>query len=344
MSLNRETREAIKQYILEKISENDSDLAKHASEAYGLSLNSIYRYLTELEDAGEITRVKKGEYHLNYKSCSFVLRRDRNELNDEMKAYKNTIFPVIIEHLPDNVVKIWDYAFSEMMNNAIDHSCSEKVLCVGLQNSISTIVAIVDYGIGIFKNIKDWFGFETVEDAMSELFKGKLTTDTSNHSGEGIFYTSRILDEFAAISDGKVFSHNKYEKIYADVGEIPEIEDWAKHKGTIIIMKLANNSKKEVSDVFDKFSDEDFHFTKTDIPLRNFFETYPVSRSQAKRLCSRMEDFKEITLDFQEINNIGQGFAHELYCVFHNKYPNIVINSINCCEKVMAMIKHVTNT
>lgn len=43
---------------------------------------------------------------------------------------------------------------------------------------------------------------------------------------------------------------------------------------------------------------------------------YPVSRSQARKLCSSFNEFEEIILDFNEVDNIGQAFAHEIFNVF----------------------------
>lgn len=47
----------------------------------------------------------------------------------------------------------------------------------------NTTVFIQDDGIGIFEKIKDYFKMNTIDDAICELFKGKLTTDSRNHSG-----------------------------------------------------------------------------------------------------------------------------------------------------------------
>jgi hypothetical protein len=40
-----------------------------------------------------------------------------------------------------------------------------------------------------------------------ELAKGKLTTDKTKHSGEGIYFTSQIFDSFNILSAGVYFSH-----------------------------------------------------------------------------------------------------------------------------------------
>ncbi len=39
------------------------------------------------------------------------------------------------------------------------------------------------------------------------------------------------------------------------------------------------------------FADIDGGFIKTRIPIKNIYETYPVSRSQAKRLCNRFDKY-----------------------------------------------------
>ncbi|MCH5251914.1 MAG: STAS-like domain-containing protein [Lachnospiraceae bacterium] len=89
------------------------------------------------------------------------------------------------------------------------------------------------------------------------------------------------------------------------------------------------------------FSDVDGGFTKTRIPLKNIYETYPVSRSQAKRLCNRLENFMEVELDFAEIEEIGQGFAHQIFCVFQNDHPGIELIPVNMSTEVEKMIYHV---
>lgn len=82
--------------------------------------------------------------------------------------------------LPNNVYKIWQYAFTEMMNNAIDHSNASKITVYVAQNYCSTKVMIEDNGIGIFEKIRQYCGYDCVDDAVTELFKGKLTTDSEN--------------------------------------------------------------------------------------------------------------------------------------------------------------------
>lgn len=232
----------------------------------------------------------------------------------------------------------------EMMNNAIDHSEAEIILVTVAQNYMNTTIFISDNGVGIFRKIKEYYNFETLDDAVNELFKGKLTTDTNRHSGEGIFFTSRILDTFAAFSDGKIFTHDKYSELLQDVEEIEVLKKHKDSNGTVILMELSNFSNKILREVFDMFSDEDGGFTKTHIPIKNIFETYPVSRSQAKRLCNRFEKFKEVELDFEGVEEIGQGFAHEIFVVFQKQHEKTKLLPINMNLEVEKMINHVKIT
>lgn len=341
MSFTSEKRDQIKKYILEKIGDGQKDVAKRASEAFNVSLNTIYRYIRELEKA-EIISKNARTYTFVEDTKIFVLTRTDGQLDEEDIIYAKYI-KKYIEKLPDNVKQIWQYSFMEMMNNAIDHSQAEKVFILIAQNYMNTTIAIYDEGIGIFKKIKDYYNYDSLDDAVNELFKGKLTTDTKNHSGEGIFFTSRILDDFLALSDGKIFSHDKYEDIAQDIKEIDALKEWADQRGTVIFMRLSNYSKKVLKEVFDMFADIDGGFIKTRIPIKNIYETYPVSRSQAKRLYNRFDKFQEIELDFSGIEEIGQGFAHELFVVFTREHPNVKLSPLNISKEVEKMINHVKN-
>ena len=106
-------------------------------------------------------------------------------------------------------------------------------------------------------------------------------------------------------------------------------------------MKLENETTRTIKEVFDMFADVDGGFTKTNIPLKNIYDTNPVSRSQAKRLCNRFDRFEEVELDFKEVESIGQGFAHEVFVVFQNAHPGVRIVPTNMSEKVEKMIYHV---
>ena len=334
MKFNEEKKQSIILYILEKIEQNDERISKVVSEAFDVNQNTIHTYINELVDNSIIRRVKRGKYELVKKEYKYELKRSKGELDTDTYAYEHCLFDLIKE-FGKNVEAIWSYAFSEMINNVMDHSQAENVKIIIEQDYINTHVAILDDGIGIFKKIKEHFGFNTLDEAICELFKGKLTTDMENHSGEGIFFSSKMMDDFFIVSSGKIFTNNKYgnSRIINLAEEII--------KGTGVYMSLSNFSHKNPQEVFDLYANIDGGFIKTKIPLKNIFDTSPVSRSQAKRVCNRLDKFKEIVIDFDGIQWMGQGFAHQIFVIFSREHPDIQLIPINMNEDVTKMYVHV---
>lgn len=338
MSLKKSTKDRIKHYILEKIEIGDTSIAQKTAENFNVSLTTVYRYLNEL-CTEEIIKKSGRKYVLS--EIENIKTYDTGTRLEEDRIFTEIIDP-IIKNLPNNVYKIWQYAFTEMLNNAIDHSNATEITIYTICNYCSTKIMIDDNGIGIFEKIKEFYGYETLDDAVNELFKGKLTTDSENHSGEGIFFTSRMIEHFGVSSDGKLFTHNTHYNLIQDISSVPELNVWKDRKGTTVAMIMPNNSKVDIKEVFDMYSDVDNGFIKTHIPLKSIFtDGYPVSRSQAKRLSARFESFEEILLDFDGIDDIGQGFAHELFVVFKRKHPHVNLNVTNENPDVRKMIAHV---
>lgn len=63
-----------------------------------------------------------------------------------------------------------------------------------------------------------------------------------------------------------------------------------------------------------------------------------------QHVCNRLEKFEEAILDFDGIEWIGQGFAHQIFVVFKNAHPNISIVPINMSDSVESMYNHVVKT
>ncbi len=334
MRFNAEKKRAIVLYLLEKIEAGAENLSKSVAEAFGINQNTVHTYINQLAEQNIITRVRYGQYALNETVYTHKLKRSCGDLDSDMHAYA-AFLKSYVRDLPGNVQSIWEYAFSEMINNVMDHSEAEEATIVIRQNYLKTTVCIQDNGIGIFEKIKTYFGFASLEDAICELFKGKLTTDAENHSGEGIFFTSRIMDFFLILSDGKIFTHNRYDdSVTLNLKE-------AELTGTYVEMSLSNYTQKQVREVFDMYSDIDGGFKKTILPLKNFFDTSPVSRSQARRVCNRLNAFEEVVLDFDSLEWMGQGFAHQIFVVFSKAHPEIRLVPVHMNEAITKMYNHV---
>jgi anti-sigma regulatory factor (Ser/Thr protein kinase) len=234
------------------------------------------------------------------------------------------------------VIEAWQFGFTEMMNNAIDHSGGIVAVVRVRRTAGSTEMLLGDNGVGIFKKIQAALHLEDQRHAVLELAKGKFTTDPQRHSGEGIFFTSRIFDSFSIHSGGVFFFHR-----------FGTPEDWVLEgsdiSGTTVRMSLSNHTTRQVSDVFGQFhTADDFGFTKTVVPVRlaQYGDDKLVSRSQAKRVLARIQLFKSVIFDFEGVDSIGQAFADEIFRVFAKLHPAIDISAVNASPRVNQMIQH----
>ena len=224
-----------------------------------------------------------------------------------------------------------------MLNNAIDHSSGDSVVVQIIKTAVLTDIMIYDNGEGIFNKIKRELGLLDERQAILELSKGKLTTDPKRHTGEGIFFSSRMMDDYAILSGKTYFSHQNIK----DADWILERQKF--QNGTGVFMKLKNNTTRETKKIINRYtSDDDYGFTKTIVPVRlaQYGDESLVSRSQAKRLLSRIDRFKTVILDFEGIRSIGQAFADEIFRVFTLSNKEINFLHINANKDVEQMIMH----
>ena len=326
-------------YILKLIHANDKKILSKTLEAFNgdVSKSSVYNYLNELCKKN-IIRKEGSSYFLV--STEYLFGYDNFNLGED-RIFSRDIEP-LFKNFPKNVFSAWRYAFTEMMNNAIEHSNATQIVVTVRTNALETTVYISDNGIGIFKNIQEYVAKEnnqdlSLEECASLLFAGKFTTAKSMHSGEGIFFTSHLMDRFIIFSDNIVFSRDNFSDSDPTYTKL--------EKGTLVIMSLNNQSKKTTREVFDRFSNVDDGFIKTQIPIAHIFSgAGPVSRSEARRLGELIVKFKEVDLDFSNVDEVGQAFVHELFIVWQNRNPNILLNVLNANDDVDFMIKRVKNT
>ena len=171
--------------------------------------------------------------------------------------------------------------------------------------------------------------------AILELAKGKLTTEPQSHTGEGIFFTSRMFDFFAILSGKLGFGHS---------GEIDLLnEDEEDYKGTSVSMRISRMSERTTNSVFSKFTTHDFGFDKTVVPVKlaRYGNENLVSRSQAKRLLARLDRFKTVVLQFDDVPDIGRAFADEIFRVFVTAHPGTRIIPTHHNKSIAKLIKEI---
>jgi anti-sigma regulatory factor (Ser/Thr protein kinase)/biotin operon repressor len=336
MTRVRARGEDIRRFILATIQKSGSDVATLTAENFGITRQAVNKHLQRLTREKAIIpagKTRNRAYRLGSLSewkKSYVIEEGVTEDTGWRDAQP------IMENLPDNVRDIWHYCFTEMFNNAIDHSGGTHIFVQIIKTAIDTQIAINDNGIGIFKKIQSSLGLADPRHAVLELSKGKLTTDPQNHTGQGIFFTSRMVDSFDIISAGASMGH-----IFGHE------EDWVFERseaiaGTSIFMKLDNHTARTAKKIFDEYSDQDdFGFIKTVVPVKlaQYGNDKLISRSQAKRVLARVELFKTVLLNFEGVDSIGQAFADEIFRVFARNHPDIEVHAIKANEEIQKMIQ-----
>ena len=247
---------------------------------------------------------------------------------DEMK--RNT---GIFVGLTKNISGIIDYAFSEMLNNAIEHSKSPKIEVQVQRMASEVIFCVRDWGIGIFNNIKKKRKLKNELEAIQDLLKGKQTTRPKKHTGEGIFFTSKVADMLIIQSSTKKLIFNN---ILNDIF----IKNTKKAVGTKVNFRISLKSKKNLNSVFRKYSDKAFSFAKTETKVSLYkIDTDFISRSQARRIISGLDKFKKVVLDFRGVDTVGQAFADEVFRVWQKANPGIKIEYRNANKNIEFMIR-----
>lgn len=311
-----------------------------AMDEFGISRQAVLNHVHRLVDEGLLvahgeTRARRYELRNfldEWFSATFPASED--------VEWRQNVLPLVVD-LPENVRTICQYGFSEMLNNAIDHSEAYGAQYHVLRNAIFTRLVVLDRGIGIFKKIQIAQGLEDQRHAILELSKGKLTTAPDRHTGEGVFFTSRMFDQYRILSGALYFSREKED------GQdwLVEVGSADTDIGTMVLMTIRNDSSLTMREVFDQYAGDDFdnRFAQTVVPveLSRYEGEKLVSRSQARRLVARFDRFSEVILDFNGVTEIGPAFADEVFRVYQNEHPEVHLRYTRAAQSVRDKIDRV---
>jgi len=341
-----------KDRIIKCLEEKDFVSGKEIAGLLHISRQAINKHLKTLIESGEVTkygRTRGAVYRLTGKPERVGLPARIQPLQRFRKRYvilgleEHTAFKEaelllnLKKSLRDNVFRIINYAFSEILNNAIEHSQSEECTAEVSLNPYDCQFSIRDYGIGIFYSLFRKFGLSDEISAVRELIKGKRTTMPERHTGEGVFFTSKS-------GDSVIFRSHKVALTFDNLKKDVFVSDKKSIKGTQVCFTISKHSRRELDDIFADYASEEFErrFDKTRVSVR-LFQRECISRSEARRVLSGLDKFKEIILDFKDVRTMGQGFADEIFRVFKRMNPEIVIRTENMSGSLQMMINHVVD-
>ena len=183
-----------------------------------ISRQALNKHIKSLIEENKISKLG------STKNAKYVIASKKNKTN--------TVFNLIINNLntqhediilntistrlnlktlfAKNAYDIIEYSFTEMLNNAIEHSKSKKCEIKIIISEYTFTFVVRDFGIGLFYSIATKFNLPNEILATQELLKGKITTVPQKHTGEGIFFTSNLADELSLKSHkiNLIFNNN----------------------------------------------------------------------------------------------------------------------------------------
>jgi anti-sigma regulatory factor (Ser/Thr protein kinase)/predicted transcriptional regulator len=343
--VNNLTTMDVKSLILEKVNQNGQTTSREIMSETGYSRAYVNRFLRELRDSGQIVKLGKTNRVRYVSADKKSLKKAKADITHFRKTYENKDLSEsdvldtlkqetgILQDVDENIVRIFEFGFTEMLNNAIDHSGSESIR-VEAERKLGVLqFRVGDWGIGIFQNILEKHQLDSPLDAIRQLLKGKQTTMPERHTGEGIFFTSKLADALVFRSgEKKLLFNNRIDDVF--------ISDISEREGTYVQFSIDTDSEKQVQDVFSQYTDEDtYEFSDTEVTVHLYQEdTDFISRSQARRIVTGLDKFKRVVLDFSSVESVGQAFADEIFRVWKRRYPEISIIPKNMHENVEFMV------
>jgi anti-sigma regulatory factor (Ser/Thr protein kinase) len=321
--------ERVRQLVDRRGEVQNRDVAR----ALRVSPATAHRLLQALVVGGTLQRRGKGpasRYGLRAIRRRFRLNDlDEHRVWDEVAAEIARIRP-----LQPDAARSLAYAASEILNNAVDHSRGRTVeVAVAFDKGGTTLTTIQDDGVGVFRRVCEDFGYATPQDAIVQLEKGKLTSDPTRHSGEGLFFSSKSVTRFRLESQGVAWI------VDSQVGD-SGIGPSDAGRGTRVRLETVPGHVPRLEDVFASYTDpETLRFTRTRTTIKlAALGTTLVSRAEAKRLVARLRNFRNVTLDFSGIEVVGQGFCDEVFRVFARAHPEVALEPVGMNDTVAFMV------
>ena len=236
--------------------------------------------------------------------------------------------------LPAEVQRMAQHAFTELLNNAVDHSGGSTVTVSMRQTPLHMQLLVSDDGCGLFHRIAQSFDIADPALAMLELSKGKLTSAPDRHSGHGLFFSARLADVFDVHANHAGFQHRNWaEPAWQQTRPAP-------HSGTSVYLAMALDTPRTLDSVLREASSTGcYSFDRTRVPLRLLADAAALaSRAEAKRVASRLVQFSHVEIDFSGIDDVSHAFADELFRVFGTQHPDVQMLAIGMAPRVQAMV------
>ncbi len=303
----------------------------------GISRRSAANLLRKLVDRQWLLRegsLRRPQYRPG--ALRQVVQRYRLAGLQEDQPWREDFAPCF--DLRPNVRRLAEHAFTELLSNAIDHSGGQQVTVSMRQTALHLQLLVSDDGCGLFQRVAQAFDITDPQLAMFELSKGKLTSQPERHSGHGLYFTARLADIFDIHTAQAAFQRRPWAS-----------QRWQRARpaasaGTSVYLAIALDTPRTLHEVLQAHSasGQGLGFERTQVPLHLLADQgHLVSRAQARRVAQRLAAFQHADLDFSGLDEVGHGFADELFRVFGQAHPAVALHALHMSPRVQAMVASV---
>jgi anti-sigma regulatory factor (Ser/Thr protein kinase) len=333
------TSETAHQTIDRLLSAGFSVTTAEVAAAAGVSRQAAHKALSKMVDDGQVVPEGKARA-TRYRSAAqrtttYPIDGNTTDL-DVWGAEKLGLRAIDPDAEEPNVIGVLNFAFTEMVNNALDHSEGTELTVRWFVSQHRIGFEVEDDGIGVFASMRESRHLADDFQAIGELSKGKQTTDPQHHAGLGIFFTSRLVDRFVLSSGRFSWKVDRERDDYA-VSELDR-----RRRGTLVHCEVQRDTTRTLNEIRIAHSDPVTHkMDRTTLRVDLFEQGDFVSRTEAKLIGARLEGWDVVELDFSGVVAVGQGFADELFRVWAHAHPDIRLVPTNANQAVTAMIASV---
>ena len=306
------------------------------AEAAGVTRQAAHKALSKMVNDGEIVAQGKARatryQRAAQRSTTYPIDGTTNDL-EVWGVEKLGLRAIDPDAEEPNILQVLNFAFTEMVNNALEHSQGTKLTVRWFVSADRISFEVEDDGIGVFTSIRKSRNLQDDFQAIGELSKGKQTTDPNRHSGLGIFLTSRLVDRFLIAAGRYSWTVDREHDDFA----IAELD--RRRSGTLVRCEVQRDTTRTLNDVTAAHSDPVTHkIDRTTLRVELFEQGDFVSRTEAKLIGARLEGWDVVELDFTGVSSVGQGFADELFRVWAHAHPETQLVPTNANRAVAAMI------
>ena len=246
----------IKDIILHLASKNGRVVSEDIVKMMEITRQAAHMHLVDLVKDKKLLKVgkTKGSYYIPYSETKekdlstekkkFRFVYENNNLNAE-RIFKTLSLRVpFIRSLSTNTFKIFECAFIVLLDNAIKHSKTKKII-ISIKSLYNTVVLeIKDYGTGVFSNVLSNLKLHDEFEAAMEFLPEKGAMEKEGKKSEGgISFASKAADKLQILSGSVRLVIDNEQKDYY-------IDKIYPRNGTTAIFEIKKTTRKKIDNLY----------------------------------------------------------------------------------------------